>query len=334
LALSYATESAWYVTIKKQIESIASYLPIGILTMLVIYIIITVTNGAGIYHWMDPEHVKADELLQHKATYFLNKPFFWVRMLAYMATYYLFYRGFRLRSAQEDIEGGTVIHYKNFNKAVFFLIFFAFFSSTSAWDWIMSIDTHWWSALFGWYVFAGMWCSGMIALVILIMYLKSKGHLQRVNENHIHDVAKWIFATSFLWSYLWFAQFMLQWYANMAEEVVYHYARVNHYQVMYFTMFVINFALPMLLLMSRESKRSYGILATVGTIVFIGHWADVYMMVTPGARGWHACFSALEIGMMLLFLGTFIFVILTNVSKNSLSVVHHPYLDESVHHEF
>lgn len=334
LALSYATESAWYVTIKKQIEAISSYLPIGIITMIVIYIILSLTHGSGIYHWMSPHHVAADELLQHKSEYFLNMPFFWVRMAAYFAVYYLFYRGFRMRSAQEDLEGGTEIHFKNFHKSVIFLVFFAFFSSTSAWDWIMSIDTHWWSALFGWYVFAGSWCSGMIALIVLIMYLKRKGHLPKVNENHIHDVAKWIFATSFLWSYLWFAQFMLQWYANMAEEVVYHYPRVNYYNVLYFTMFVINFAVPMILLMSRESKRSMAILSYVCVIVFLGHWVDVYMMVTPGARGWHAEMSFLEIGMLLVFLGSFIFVILRNMSKMPLSVTHHPFLDESIHHEF
>ena len=333
LALSYATESAWYVVIKKQIEAIFSYLPVGILTMLVIFIILSITKGGGIYAWMDPAQVNADELLVHKSS-FLNPIFFWVRMILYMAVYYVFYRGFKRRSAQEDIEGGTVIHFKNFHKAVLFLVFFAFFSSTSAWDWIMSVDIHWWSALFGWYVFAGFWCSAMIAILILVMYLKKLGHLPKVNENHIHDIGKWIFATSFLWSYLWFAQFMLQWYANMSEEVIYHFARINHFKVLYFTMFVINFAIPMLLLMSREAKRNFTILASIGIIVFIGHWFDVYLMITPGARGWSANFSFMELGLMLLFLGSFIYIILNSVAKNPLSVKHHPFLDESIHHEF
>jgi hypothetical protein len=332
LALQYATETGWYASVKRVIEGVAGYLPYGVGFMLITLLTISLLKGAKIYVWMDPEQVKHDEILTAKSVY-LNQIFFWIRTLAYMAVYMIFWMGFKKRSLLEDKVGGTDIHFKNYRKAAVFLVFFAVFSSTSAWDWIMSVDAHWFSTLFGWYVFAGMWCSTMIVLVTLTLYLKKQGYLSKVNENHIHDLGKWTFATSFLWSYMWFSQYMLIWYANIPEEVTYHLTRIEHFKGLYFGMFFINFAFPMLLLMSRDAKRHAGVLTAVGLIIFAGHWVDVYLMIMGGSMGHHAYIGALEIGMAIFFLGFFIRVILTNLTKAPLTPVNHPFLDESIHHE-
>ena len=332
LALQYATETGWYASVKRIIEGVAGYLPYGIVLMLVTLLTLSLTKGGGIYVWMDNAHVEHDPILVKKAAY-LNQTFFWIRTVAYMAVYYIFWRGFKMRSLEEDRVGGTAIHFTNYKKGALFLVFFSVFSSTSAWDWIMSIDAHWFSTLFGWYVFAGMWCSTMVVLVTLTLYLKKQGYLSKVNENHIHDLGKWTFATSFLWSYLWFSQFMLIWYANIPEEVTYHLTRIEDFKLLYFGMFFINFAFPMLLLMSRDAKRHAGVLTAVGVIIFAGHWVDAYLMVMGGSMGKHAYIGALEIGMALLFLGFFIRIILTNLTKAPLMPVNHPFLDESIHHE-
>jgi len=258
LALQYATETGWYATVKRVIEAVAGYLPVGIILMTVTLLYITLADGAHLYLWMDAKKVAEDEIMKGKAVY-LNKGFFWVRTVVYFATYYIFWKGFRKRSLLEDVEGGTTIHFTNYKKGALFLVFFAVFSSTSAWDWIMSIDVHWFSTLFGWYVFAGMWCTTMVVLVTTTLYLKKKGYLPNVNESHIHDLGKWTFATSFLWSYLWFSQFMLIWYANIPEEVTYYMTRIKDFNFLYFGMFLINFAFPMVLLMSRDAKRHAGV---------------------------------------------------------------------------
>lgn len=332
LALQYATETGWYASVKRIIEGVAGFIPYGIGLMLVTLLTISLMKGGGVYVWMDHDHVEHDPILTKKSAY-LNQIFFWIRTVAYMAVYYIFWRGFKMRSLEEDRIGGTAIHFTNYKKGALFLVFFAVFSSTSAWDWIMSIDAHWFSTLFGWYVFAGMWCSTMVVLVTLTLYLKKQGYLNKVNENHIHDLGKWTFATSFLWSYLWFSQFMLIWYANIPEEVTYYVTRIQDFKLLYFGMFFINFAFPMLLLMSRDAKRHAGILTAVGVIIFAGHWVDAYLMVMGGSMGKHAYIGALEIGMALLFLGFFIRVILTNLTKAPLMPVNHPFLDESIHHE-
>jgi hypothetical protein len=332
LALQYATETGWYASVKRVIEAVAGFLPYGMGFFGIILLAITLMDGAHIYLWMDSDVVKHDEIIQGKSAY-LNPVFFWLRTLVYFATYFLFLRGFKRRSLLEDKEGGTQLHFTNYKKGALFLVFFAVFSSTSAWDWLMSIDVHWFSTLFGWYTFAGMWCSTMVVLVITTLYLKKLGYLEKVNESHVHDLGKWTFATSFLWSYLWFSQFMLIWYANIGEEVTYYQMRIENFKILYFSMFVINFAFPMLLLMSRDAKRHAGILTTVGLIILAGHWLDVYIMVSAGSLGANAKLGFLEVGMALLLAGFFIYVILNNLTKAPLTPVNHPFLDESIHHE-
>jgi hypothetical protein len=337
LALQYATETGWYASVKRVIEGIAGVLPYGMGLLGVILLTITIMDGAHIYIWMDPETTNPashhyDEIIEGKAPY-LNKIFFWIRTLVYFATYFIFWNGFRKRSLEEDRIGGTDLHFKNYRKGATFLVFFAVFSSTSAWDWIMSIDVHWFSTLFGWYTFAGMWCTAMTVIVMTTIYLKKLGYLERVNDSHIHDIGKWTFATSFLWSYLFFSQFMLIWYANIGEEVTYYQMRIENFKFLYFAMFLINFAFPMLILMSRDAKRNYGVLTLVGIIILIGHWLDVYLMISAGSLGASAKIGFLEVGLALLCVGLFIRILLNNLTKAPLMPVNHPFLDESVHHE-
>jgi hypothetical protein len=337
LTLQYATETGWYASVKRVIEGVAGVLPYGMGLLAMILLVITLMDGAHIYIWMDPETTNPashhyDEIIEGKSAY-LNKIFFWIRTIIYLATYYIFWNGFRKRSLEEDRIGGTELHFKNYRKGATFLVFFAVFSSTSAWDWIMSIDVHWFSTLFGWYTFAGMWCSAMTVIVLTTIYLKKLGYLERVNDSHVHDIGKWTFATSFLWSYLFFSQFMLIWYANIGEEVTYYQMRMENFKVLYFTMFLINFAFPMLILMSRDAKRNYGVLTFVGIIILIGHWTDVYLMISAGSLGANAKIGFLEVGLLLLCAGLFIRILLNNLSKAPLMPVNHPFLDESVHHE-
>ena len=342
LALQYATETGWSVAIKRVVEGVASYVLVGMVVLIALFAYLTFTGGGysdlhghhlgHIYSWMDPTVVSADEIIQNKAP-FLTTWFFWAATGLYFLVYFLFYTGFRKRSKQEDIEGGLKIHYKNYVKGAIFLVLFGYFSSTSTWHWLMSIDAHWFSTLYGWYVFGGMWCTSMTAIMLVILYLKKNGYLQQVNDSHIHDVGKWIFATSFLWSYLFFSQYMLYWYANIPEEVIYYDFRIENYKFTYWAMFAVNFIIPMLILMSREAKRHAGVLSVVCVIILIGHWADVYMLVTPGTMGEYGCIGFIEIGLLLLFAGVFTLVVLSTLTKAPLMPKNHPYLDESKHHE-
>lgn len=333
LALQYATEASYMVVLKRVIEGISQYIYVGSAILIIVFLGGTL-HWHHLYHWMDPEVFDInsehyDKIIAGKAAY-LNQPFFWIRTLLYLGVWTYFAKLFRKRSLLEDQEGGSKIHFKNMSLAAIFLVFFAFTSSTAAWDWIMSIDTHWFSTLFGWYVFSGIWVSFMIFFVLITIYLKSKGYLPHVNQSHIHDTGKWMFAISFLWTYLWFSQFMLIWYSNMPEEVTYYITRIKDFKWLFFGVFFTNFLFPMVILMARDAKRQIGYLITVGVIIFVGHWLDVYMMIVPGSVG-HLHFGFMEIGMFLGFLGLFLYIVFNAFSKAPLTVEKHPFLDESKH---
>jgi len=334
MVLQYATEASWATMVKRIFEAITSYLPYGAIVLVIVFLGSTL-HWNHIYHWMaegitDLEHENFDAIIARKAA-FLNAPFWWFRTLVYLGTFIFFARWFRRKSLQQDQLGGTEIHFKSYKMAGFFLVLFAIFSSSLSWDWLMSIDAHWFSTMYGWYVFSGMWVTGIVMTIIIVMYLKSQGYLKEVNDSHLHDLGKWMFAISFLWSYLWFSQFMLIWYADIPEEVTYFVERIEQFKVPFFTMFFVNFAMPMVILMSRDAKRNPGFLITIAAIILAGHWMDVYLLIMPGTvHHWHMGF--MEIGMALGFVGLFFYVVLNTLSKAPLLVRNHPYMEESRQH--
>ena len=337
MAVNYAAESGWWVVIKRILEAIGSFMPYGA-GVLFIVLLAGAAHMHHLYHWMDPavtdpDSPLFDEIIAGKTAY-LNVPFMIIRQLLIMGGWIWMWKRFRTRSLEEDLGFDRNRHFKNVRDAAIFLVAFGYPISTFVpWDWIMSIDTHWFSTLFGWYVFSGLWLSAMIVAILMVVWLKSLGHLKEVNDSHIHDLGKWMFGISFLWSYLFFSQFMLIWYANIPEEVTYFQARINAYPILYWGMFFVNFIFPMIALMDRDKKRNRMMLTIMGIILFCGHWVDVYMLVTPGTMKQHGHIGLLEIGMALGFVGLFVFVITKTLAKAPLVAKNHPFYDESVHHE-
>jgi len=271
-----------------------------------------------------------DHVIAGKAAYFADA-FFWLRTIAYLATFLIFARLFRTWSLKEDEAPNLDLHYKQYRRGALFLVFFAVFSSTLAWDWIMSIDTHWFSTLFGWYVFSGMWVSFMIFTNLSMIWLRSKGYFQEVNESHMHDLGKWMFAISMLWSYLWVSQFLLIWYSNIPEEVTYYMSRIlGDYQVPFMVMFFINFAVPFYVLIARDAKRNPRFVVPVGLLIFVAHFVDVYLLIVPGTMFDHNHFGFFEIGLFLGFLGLFMNRTFATLAKAPLISKNHPMLQESM----
>jgi hypothetical protein len=338
LGLQYAAESAWSTTIKRVIEAVTMYLPWGVSLILLMFLLGQL-QVHHIYHWMvtgvaTPGHENYDAVIAAKIGYF--GWFWWLRTILYIVGWYWFTMKLRKNSLEADkldVDVNNSYHWKNVKTSAWYMVLFAVTSSTASWDWLMSIDTHWFSTLYGWYIFAGMWISALITITILTIWLKKLGYLEYVTESTIHDMGKWVFAISFLWTYLYFSQFMLIWYADIPEEVIYFQSRWENYKALMWTVFFINFALPMVMLMSRDSKRNFFFLMFIGTIIFIGHYLDLIMIVMPGTVGHHwTGLSWMELGTFLFFLGLFINVVLNALSKAPLLVKNHPFLEESLHH--
>ena len=334
VALQYVSEAGWSIVLKRVPEAIMGALPIFSGIMLLI-ILAAVMHWNHIYHWlhegiMDPASEHYDEILAGKEAY-LNGTFFIARTIFYLLSWNYFAKKLRHLSVLEDEQGGTAIHFRGVRTSAWFMVFFAVTSAMASWDWIMSIDPHWFSTIFGWYVFAE-WCAiGFTTVLLFTLYLKRQGYLPDVNENQIHDLGKWVFAFSLVWTYIWFSQFMLIWYANIPEEVTYFTARleVENYKFLFWFSMIINFIAPIILLMSRDAKRNNGRLILVGCIILLGHWLNSYLLVTPGSLGTHGHIGFIEIGMGLGFAGLFIYLVLNALTKQPLETKNHPFLDES-----
>lgn len=339
LAVQYSAEAGWSVVLKRILEAMGAFLPFAAVLMLIVFFgnyIAAHNGGHYLYHWLheelyDPASAEYDKIIAGKSAY-LNLPFFIIRMLAYFVIWIGFTQLFRKLSLKEDIEGGTANYLKAKRYSAFFLVLFAVTSSTAAWDFIMSIDTHWYSTLFGWYTFAGMFISGLAVMNFILVYLVKRGYMPWITEHHLHDAGKFMFAFSIFWTYLWFAQFMLIWYANIPEEVTYFMIRIEHYKGLFLANFFINFIAPFLLLMTRDAKRKLNLLMTISVILFIGHWIDIFLMVTPGVVKEHWHIGWMEIGTTLGFLGLFMYVVQNALTKAPLLREKHPLLQESLHH--
>lgn len=337
MAKKYVSEASYAIVYKRVYEAISGYIPVGLL-LLAVFLLLGFFHIHHIYHWMDPEVYNPDsehydKIIANKAPYF-QAPFFWGRILVFFGLYIYCQHLLRKRSLEEDLTGDINLYKKNITTSAAFLVLFGFTSPVLVWDTIMSIDTHWFSTMFGWYVFAGFWCTTMITITLFSLHLKDKGHLEEMNDNHFHDLGKWIFALSFLWTYTFFCQFMLIWYANIPEEVTYFQDRLGEfgYRPLFWIMFFLNFSLPMILLMSRDAKRNTGFLKTIGFILIFTHWLDVFVVVMPGSVAGNWGIGFLEIGLFLGFAGMFIFIVLNQLAKAPLLAQKHPFFEESKHH--
>jgi hypothetical protein len=334
VALQYVAKAGWSIGLKKVPEVMGRFLPFAAISMLIIMIF----GNHDIYHWThhdlyDEASPHYDAIIAGKQAY-LNLPFFLIRTVIYLGGWCLFAWYLRKYSNNEDLAapGDMSWYKKSFVTSAIFIIFFAVTSSTASWDWIMSIDTHWFSTLFGWYVFSGLFVSGLVVMTLLTIYLKNKGCLPHINENHFHDLGKFVFAFSIFWSYLWFCQFMLIWYSNIPEEVTYYTMRFDHFSGLFLFTFLINFLVPLLVLMTRDSKRKLKVLTIAGVILIVGHWLDVFLMIAPGAIGDFASINLTDIGLFTGFTGSFVFVTFKALEKTNLVSVNHPFYKESLKH--
>lgn len=327
LAATYVAYGGWHVVLKRVPEAVSMFVPVSSIILL----LVLVAGYSHLYEWTDPAAVANDPLLQGKEAY-LNLPFFFIRFAFFVGILGLLIYLMRKSSKDEDQFGGLDYYRKSLKWASLFLLFFAVYILVTAWDWIMSIDAHWYSTMFGWYSFASYWVSAIAINTLIIIYLKRKGYLGAVNQNHLHEMGLLMFAFSIFWTYVTFDQFMLIWYANIPEETTYFHQRYDHYMWLFYGIFILNFVAPFLILMSRDAKRKVKVLRIAAIIIIIGHYVDFYLMVMPGLVHDNYGFGIMEIAPPLLFAGIFLYVVFTNLTRASLVPKNHPFLDESLHH--
>ncbi|ESU23179.1 hypothetical protein FEDK69T_13310 [Flavobacterium enshiense DK69] len=336
-AIQWVAQAGWSPVLFRVMEGITSYLLPGS----IIFLLLLILSGMHMNHlfaWMvegvtDPKSEHYDAIIAGKSG-FLNVPFFLIRAIVFLAGWNLYRYFSRKNSLAQDEASDDSFYKKNFKMAAGFLAFFIVTESIASWDWVMSVDPHWYSTLFGWYVFASFFVSGITTIAFVTLYLKSKGYLEYVNTSHIHDLAKFMFGISVFWTYLWFSQFMLMWYSNIPEEVTYFVTRIEHFKLPFFGMVVLNFVLPILILINTDFKRLSWVVVMAGIIILTGHYIDFFNMIMPATVGDQWFIGVSEISSLLFFFGLFIFVVFTALTKAPLLAKRNPLIEESKHFHY
>jgi hypothetical protein len=359
--------AGWYVLFKRIWEAYSVFLIPGLVLLLIIGLG-NIMHFHHIYHWadpttLDPSSENYDKILDGKSG-FLNNTWYTGGTLIVVGAWIFFRMKIRSLSIAEDRSGTAdySIHRQIRVWSAIFLPIAAFSSAAMIWLWVMSVDAHWYSTMFAWYSTASFFVGATSLTILTLIYLKSKGYYTQVTEEHLHDLGKYLFAFSVFWTYLWFDQYMLIWYANVGEETIYFRTRIDSFPVLFYGNLIINFVLPFLILMRNSTKRKYGTLIFTSILLFFGHWWDFFLMIKPGTletaehaahahaagatdHADHAAHGAasfvegftlpgfLELGTMIGFLCFFLFLVFNQLTKAALVPVNDPYLEESAHHE-
>ena len=331
-AIQQVAQAGWSPVLFRVMQGITAYLPVGSIIFFA-FLILCGLHFNHLFIWLDPEVIASDKIIANKSGY-LNFPFWIIRAAVFLLGWNAYRYFSRKNCLAQDEANDNSFYKKNFNISAMFLVFFIVTESIMSWDWIMSIDPHWSSTLFGWYVFASFFVSGITTICLITLYLKSKGYLEHVNTSHIHDLAKFMFGFSVFWTYLWFSQFMLIWYANIPEEVTYFVTRIELYNLPFFGAVAMNFLFPLLILINTDFKRISWVLVMAGTVILLGHYVDFFNMIMPSAVGDQWFIGIPEISSVFFFLGLFLFVVFSELTKAPLVPKRNPFIEESKHFHY
>ena len=329
----------WQMAFRRVPEAISAVVPVIGVIALAILLSIAFSSNHTIFHWTDTEHVKHDAVLNFKKG-FLNKNFFAGVTVLTIGLWSLL--GWKMRKLSRSLDEKPLASGEEAKKyvwnntiwaALFMIVFALTVMSSIPWLWLMSIDAHWYSTMYSWYTFASTFVAGMALICLFVVYLKNSGYLEYANEEHLHDIGVFMFAFSVFWTYLWFSQFMLIWYANIPEETTYFKPRAQGiYSGIFWMMFIINFLAPLLILMRRGAKRNYTTVTFMALLIIFGHWLDFFQMVFPGVSKDKVPMILYDFGVALGFVGLIMFVTGRALSKAPLLAKNHPFVKESIIH--
>ena len=330
----------WQVAFRRVTEAIGSVVPImGIITI-VIMICIIFGGRADIYPWLDKQMVTNDKVLSGK-TGFLN-PYVYI-LFSIVVIGLWAYLGRKLHNLSLESDKMGTMDFdtskawlkKNMSVSAYYIVLYLLsVGSVAPWLWLMSIDPHWFSTMYSWYTFASTFVAGIALITIFVIYFKNRGQLEFVTQEHLQDLGKFMFAFSIFWTYLWFAQFMLIWYANIPEETVYFKIRLQGpYEGLFYLNLVLNFLAPILIFMKKATKRNYTIVTFMCIVIIFGHWVDFYQMVMPGTVKYQPHLSWFEFGIPLGFIGLVMWGVSKFAERVPMTAINNPFLKESIIHQ-
>lgn len=327
-SIQHVTRAGWSVNVRRICEAFTAFLPVAFVGGLVL-----LAGGKSLYEWMDSAKVASDHLLSHKQGY-LNTPFFVIRLVLFFGLWLMFSKKLVGDSLKQDKNGDDSISEKLVGWSIAFLLVFAISLSLFSVDLIMALQPHWFSTIFGVYCFAGLFQSTMASMILMILYAKKKGMLEGyVDENHLHDLGKFMFAFTVFWAYIAYSQYMLIWYANLPEETIFFLPRVTGgWTYVSAALLLFKFVVPFLALLSRRAKRNPAYLGVLCVWILIMQYVDLYWLIYPNYNAETPVFGIAEFLIWAGFGGGFLFLTLRFLSQNNIVPVKDPRAHESLHH--
>ncbi len=278
--LQHATGAVWSVVTRRAAEAMTQTFP-----LLLVLFIPVILGAHSLYHWSHEDAVASDHILTWKAPY-LNIAFFSIRGVVFFAIWIVLGWMLTRHSLRQDVDGDAshTVSLRKISAAGLF--FFAFSITFAAFDWLMSLEPHWYSTIFGVYVFAGGFLAALACMSLFFQWLGKGGMLTKeVSIEHHHDFGRLLFAFTVFWAYIGGSQYYLIWYANIPEETVWFLSRWdNGWWVVSVALIFLRFAVPFGTLIFYKAKRNLSVMRAVTILMVLMHAVDMYWLVMPTFR--------------------------------------------------
>jgi len=324
--LHHLTGADWSIVLRRILETVMMTLPV--MAILFIPILLGIHD---LYHWSHEDVIASDPIIQKKSAY-MNPVFFSVRAILYFTIWSLLARGLYRTSLTQDSGHQPEYTIKMRKISAPGMVLFALSITFASFDWLMSLDAHWYSTIFGVYIFGGSLLALLSFMVIFGNLLRKKGLLANtITIEHYHDLGKFLFAFIIFWGYIGFSQYFLIWYANIPEETIWYLHRwEGSWKVITMTLVFGHFLVPFIALLPRFVKRNLTILTFFAIWIFIMHWIDIFWVVMPNLHQHDLHFSWMDLTAMLGIGGIFFWYFLNKFYKHALVAVGDPRLDISI----
>lgn len=328
--LQYLTRAGWSVVVRRVAENMMAALP------WLVPLFLPVAFGLhDLYPWSHAEAVAGDALLAHKSPW-LNPTGFYLRAALYLVSWAVLAVWFRRSSVAQDESGDPGVSGRMRSVAAPAMVWFGISLTLASVDWLMSLEPHWYSTIFGVYYFSGCVVGSLALLLVILVRLQAAGLLTRtVTSEHLHDLGKLLFGFTCFWGYIAFSQFMLMWYGALPEETIWYAHRWTHgFKELSVALAVGHFVIPFFLLLPRAVKRGR-VPVMVASIWLLGmHWLDLYWLVMPGFRPENGLsFHLLDLTCLLAQGGIFLGAVGVLSSRSRLAPIGDPRLAESLSFE-
>jgi hypothetical protein len=326
--LHHIVRASWSTGFRRIAENVAGALPV----MALLFIPIFAFGLHDLFHWSHADAVAADPILQGKSAY-LNAPFFLIRAACFLGLWCLMAYFYRKLSVKQDETGDVALTFRMRWWAPLSVLAFALSVSYAGFDWMMSLDAHWFSTMFGVIIFAGCMISGYATLGLVGLWLTKNGALKNtLTEWNFHDISKLMWGFIIFWTYTSFSQYFLIWYGNIPEETAWFYARLNHgWERIALLLVVGHFILPFWVLLSRHMKRNRLVFGIVACWMIVMHYFDLYFMAMPNLHH-HLHLHWLDLAAFVCAGGFFIAAVMYRFGRDAAVAHRDPMLEASMNY--